>query len=94
MHIIEGFFVTLKKELVHRENYHTREQAKASLFSYIEVFYNRRRRRSALGLLGPHDYEQTLLSRLSTSAGKSSNSVRLLRGQKERLDDGLVILRK
>lgn len=59
---VESFFATLKKELVHREKYHTREQAKTSLFHYIEVFYNRRRRHSALGYLSPHDYEQTLLN--------------------------------
>jgi len=59
---LESFFATLKKELVHREKYHTREQAKASLFHYIEVFYNRRRRHSALGYLSPHDYELTLLN--------------------------------
>ena len=59
---VESFFATLKKELVHREKYQTREQAKASLFSYIEVFYNRKRRHSALGYLSPHDYEQTLLN--------------------------------
>jgi putative transposase len=59
---VESFFATLKKELVHREKYQTREQAKTSLFHYIEVFYNRRRRHSALGYLSPHDYEQTLLN--------------------------------
>jgi transposase InsO family protein len=59
---VESFFATLKKELVHREKYQTREQAKASVFSYIEVFYLRRRRHSALGYLSPHDYEQTLLN--------------------------------
>ncbi len=59
---LESFFATLKKELVHRERYQTREQAKASVFSYIEVFYNRKRRHSALGYLSPHDYEQTMLN--------------------------------
>lgn len=59
---VESFFATLKKELVHREKYQTRQQAKTSLFHYIEVFYNRRRRHSALGYLCPHDYEQTLLN--------------------------------
>lgn len=57
---VESFFATLEKELVHREKYLTREQAKTSLFHYIEVFYNRRRRYSSLGYLSPHDYEQTL----------------------------------
>jgi transposase InsO family protein len=59
---LESFFATLKKEEVHRENYLTHQQAKASLFSYIEVFYNRKRRHSALGYLSPHDYEQSLLN--------------------------------
>ena len=58
---VESFFATLKKELVYREKYQTHEQAKASLFYYIEVFYNRQRRHSALGYKSPHDYEQSLL---------------------------------
>ena len=58
---IESFFATLKKELVYREKYQSHEQAKASLFYYIEVFYNRQRRHSALGYKSPHDYEQFLL---------------------------------
>lgn len=60
--VVESFFATLKKEEVHRERYLTREQAKASLFYYIEVFYNRRRRHSALGYQSPHDFEQSLLN--------------------------------
>jgi transposase InsO family protein len=60
--VVESFFATLKKEEVHRELYLTREQAKASLFYYIEVFYNRKRRHSALGYKSPHDYEQSLLN--------------------------------
>ena len=59
---LESFFATLKKEEVHREKYVTHEQAKASLFYYIEVFYNRKRRHSALGYVSPHDYEQSLLN--------------------------------
>ena len=39
--VVESFFATLKKEEVHREDYLTHEQAKASLFYYIEIFYNR-----------------------------------------------------
>ncbi len=60
--VVESFFATLKKEEVHREYYVTHEQAKASLFYYIEVFYNRKRRHSALGYISPHDYEQSLLN--------------------------------
>ncbi len=60
--VVESFFATLKKEEVHRQEYLTRQQAKASLFYYIEVFYNRRRRHSALRYQSPHDYEQSLLN--------------------------------
>jgi putative transposase len=56
---MESFFASLKKELVHHEDYRTRDQARASLFEYIEVFYNRQRRHSALGYRSPADFEQT-----------------------------------
>ena len=59
---VESFFATLEKEEVHREYYVTHEQARARLFYYIEVFYNRKRRHSALGYVSPHDYEQSLLN--------------------------------
>ena len=55
---MESFFASLKKELVHHENYPTRAEARASVFEYIEVFYNRVRRHSALGYLSPVEYEQ------------------------------------
>jgi transposase InsO family protein len=55
---MESFFATLKKELVHHEDYQTRAQAKASIFAYIEAFYNPRRRHSALGYVSPADYER------------------------------------
>jgi transposase InsO family protein len=56
---MESFFASLKKELVHHEDYATREQAKASIFEYIEAFYNRARRHSALGYVAPAEYERT-----------------------------------
>jgi putative transposase len=55
---VESFFATPKKELVHRQSYQTRREAWASLFRYIEVFYNRRRRHSSLGYLSPCEYER------------------------------------
>jgi transposase InsO family protein len=65
---VESFFATLKKELVHRHRYQTRAEAKASLFHYIEVFYNRQRRHSALGYLSPDEYERRLLQPLPMAA--------------------------
>jgi transposase InsO family protein len=55
---MESFFATLKKELVHHEDYRTRAEARASIFEYIETFYNLKRRHSSLGYLSPADYEQ------------------------------------
>jgi putative transposase len=55
--VAESFFHTLKTELVFHERYKTREQAKASLFKYIEVFYNRKRRHSANNLMSPANFE-------------------------------------
>ena len=46
---IESFFASLKKEHVHRARYHTRDQAKAAVFDYIEIFYNRQRLHSGVG---------------------------------------------
>ena len=46
--VAESFFHTLKTELVHHEDYQSRDAARTSIFEYIEVFYNRQRRRSHL----------------------------------------------
>ena len=55
---MESFFGTLKSELVHHSVYYTRDEAKTDVFYYIESFYNRRRRHSALDYLSPEVYEQ------------------------------------
>ncbi len=55
---VESFFASLKRELVHDEQYTTREQAQASIFEYIEAFYNRVRRHSSLGYLSPAEFER------------------------------------
>lgn len=55
---MESFFASLKKELIHHEDYATREEAKASIFEYIEVFYNRIRRHSSLGYQSPNEFER------------------------------------
>lgn len=56
--VAESFFGTLKTELVDHEDYKTKQQAKQSLFEYIEVFYNRQRRHSYLGYISPAEYER------------------------------------
>ena len=57
---IESFFATLKRELVYGERYQTREDARLSIFEYIEVFYNRIRKHSALGYKSPEQYGRML----------------------------------
>ncbi|MEC8569360.1 MAG: IS3 family transposase, partial [Pseudomonadota bacterium] len=54
---MESFFHTLKVELVHHESFKTREEAKQALFDYIEVFYNRQRRHSAINYKSPEQFE-------------------------------------
>ena len=54
---MESFFHTLKTEHVYFEHYLTREQAKRSIFEYVEVFYNRLRIHSTLGYVTPNDFE-------------------------------------
>ncbi len=54
---VESFFGTLKTELVHGRRYATRAEARSDIFEYIELFYNRERRHSALGYLSPAEYE-------------------------------------
>ena len=58
--MIESFWSTLKRELVHRCLFATRAQARAILFEWIEVFYNRTRFHSALGYQSPVDFEMQL----------------------------------
>lgn len=55
--IAESFFHTLKVELVHEQHYKTREEAKRSLFQYIEGYYNQRRRHSAIDYKAPFEFE-------------------------------------
>jgi putative transposase len=57
---MESFFATLKRELVHRSPWQTRAQARQDVFDYIEVFYNRKRRHSALNYQTPADFEEQL----------------------------------
>jgi putative transposase len=57
---MESFFSTLKRELIHGERYRTREEARLSIFEYVEVFYKRIRRHSALGYKSPEQHEKIL----------------------------------
>jgi putative transposase len=56
--VTESFFGSVKDECVHRTIYHSHDEARQSLFEYLEVFYNRQRRHSSLGYLSPAAFEQ------------------------------------
>jgi transposase InsO family protein len=54
----ESFFHTMKVEEVYGNAYRSRQEAKLSIFEYIEVFYNRFRKHSQLGYQSPYEFEQ------------------------------------
>jgi putative transposase len=56
--VVESFFSTLKRELVHRERFATRAEARSAIFEFIEVFYNRQRRHSTIGMVSPTAFER------------------------------------
>ena len=57
---MESFWGTLKTEWVYHQEYATREEARQSIFRYIECWYNRKRRHSAIGYVSPEAFEASL----------------------------------
>ncbi len=55
--VAESFFCTLKKELIYRKKFTTRDEARREIFNFIEVFYNRQRMHSYLGYKSPVEFE-------------------------------------
>ena len=55
---MESFVASLKTEQVHEAQFRTRAEARAAVFEYIEVFYNRQRLHSALGYRTPAEARQ------------------------------------
>jgi putative transposase len=60
--ITESLFATLECELLDRQSFRTRTEARLAIFDYLETFYNRARRRSALAYQSPTEYEQMAAS--------------------------------
>ena len=56
--VVESFFATLKTELIHHADYQSPAEARAAIFEFIEVFYNRQRRHSTLGYQTPAGFER------------------------------------
>jgi putative transposase len=55
--VAESFFATIKKELIHQRSWPSKAELRTEVFEYIEVFFNRRRRHSTLGMLSPAQFE-------------------------------------
>jgi transposase InsO family protein len=66
--VSESFFAALKNELIYRNVWATRAEARRAIFEYIEVFFNRQRRHSSLGYLSPASYEATRRSASKVAA--------------------------
>lgn len=58
--VAESFFSTLEFELLMLTDWRTRDEARTSVFQYIETWYNRKRRHSTLGYLSPAAHEAQL----------------------------------
>jgi putative transposase len=58
--VAESFFATVELELIARDTWRTREQARQAIFCYIETWYNRKRRHSTLHYLSPLQHEEQL----------------------------------
>jgi putative transposase len=66
--VSESWFATLKLELIDRQTWATRSQARRATFEFIEIFYNRRRLHSALGYRSPAEYEAMIQDHQETQA--------------------------
>lgn len=56
--VVESFFSTLKNEWVFHQTFHDRDQARAALFDYMDLFYNRQRSHATLNFQIPMRYEE------------------------------------
>lgn len=65
---MESFFNSLKNERVFHEDYETRTEARRGVFEYIEMFYNRRRRHSALGYCSPAQHHAAWIAKQKLAA--------------------------
>ena len=66
---VESFFATMKKELIHRKHYETKESVKTAVFEYIYCFYNVKRIQKKLGYISLDEYLRSLRTeRLAAAA--------------------------
>ena len=63
--VSESFFHTLKTELIYHTTFETKNQARMAIFSFIEIWYNRKRLHSYLDYMSPVEFEQKMLHSVS-----------------------------
>src|SRR5690606_41355432 len=66
--VAESFFSTLKRELVNRYSWPTKADARAAIFEWIEVFYNRQRLHTTLNYASPQEFEDLSINQLQKAA--------------------------
>ena len=69
----ESFFATLECELIDRRAFRTQAEARMAIFDFIESWYNRKRRHSALGYLSPNDFERAAVKGTPRLAGTADH---------------------
>jgi len=62
--VIESFWGRVQSEFLNRKRWSTRVELANAMFEYLEIFHNRRRRHSALGMLTPTEYEKLTNTRI------------------------------
>ena len=83
----ESFFATLECELIDRRAFHTQAKARMAIFEFIEAWYNRKRRHSALGHLRPEEFERTAAKGASRPAATTNHHDQTVGLSAVRIDD-------
>jgi putative transposase len=85
--LAESFFASLECEVLDRNHFRTREEARTAVFSWIEGWYNPHRRHSSLGYLSPKQFEQELSTNLESPSSEllthSRQTARRVRSMKK-----------
>jgi putative transposase len=61
----ESFFATLEREVINRRSFRSQAEARMAIFTWLEGWYNPRRRHSSLGYLSPINYERRMLPKVA-----------------------------
>ena len=91
--VCETFHASIKKERIYRQSWPTRAQARATVFEYIEGWYNPRRRHSTLGYLSPIEFERHHIELAEVALETPISANGSVRSTASRASDGLTTRR-